>query len=64
MRCALFAALAVALSLSAGMLQATAGQITGAGKVYGMAGAEKSVATILYNYAGKNGPALMTKVAQ
>ena len=29
--------------------------IEGAGKVYGMAGAEKSVATFLYNYAGKNG---------
>jgi acetylornithine deacetylase/succinyl-diaminopimelate desuccinylase-like protein len=38
--------------------------IEGAGKVYGMAGAEKSIATVLYNYAGKNGPALMTKVAQ
>jgi hypothetical protein len=30
--------------------------IEGAGKVYGMAGAEKSVATALYNYAGANGP--------
>jgi len=30
--------------------------IEGAGKVYGMAGAEKSVATVLYNYAGKNEP--------
>jgi acetylornithine deacetylase/succinyl-diaminopimelate desuccinylase-like protein len=30
--------------------------IEGAGKVYGMAGAEKSVATVLYNYAGLNGP--------
>jgi acetylornithine deacetylase/succinyl-diaminopimelate desuccinylase-like protein len=30
--------------------------IEGAGKVYGMAGAEKSVATAIYNYAGKNGP--------
>jgi acetylornithine deacetylase/succinyl-diaminopimelate desuccinylase-like protein len=29
--------------------------IEGAGKVYGMAGAEKSIATILYNFAGKNG---------
>jgi acetylornithine deacetylase/succinyl-diaminopimelate desuccinylase-like protein len=29
--------------------------IEGAGKVYGMAGAEKSVATIVYNFAGKNG---------
>jgi acetylornithine deacetylase/succinyl-diaminopimelate desuccinylase-like protein len=29
--------------------------IEGAGKVYGMAGAEKSIATTLYNYAGKNG---------
>jgi acetylornithine deacetylase/succinyl-diaminopimelate desuccinylase-like protein len=28
--------------------------IEGAGKVYGMAGAEKSVATTLYNFAGKN----------
>ena len=28
--------------------------IEGAGKVYGMAGAEKSIATILYNFAGKN----------
>jgi acetylornithine deacetylase/succinyl-diaminopimelate desuccinylase-like protein len=30
--------------------------IEGAGKVYGMAGAEKSVATVLYNFAGKNQP--------
>jgi acetylornithine deacetylase/succinyl-diaminopimelate desuccinylase-like protein len=30
--------------------------IEGAGKVYGIAGAEKSVATALYNYAGQNGP--------
>ncbi len=30
--------------------------IEGAGKVYGIAGAEKSIATFLYNYAGKNGP--------
>jgi len=30
--------------------------IEGAGKVYGLAGAEKSVATALYNYAGMNGP--------
>ena len=30
--------------------------IEGAGKVYGIAGAEKSVATALYNYAGLNGP--------
>jgi acetylornithine deacetylase/succinyl-diaminopimelate desuccinylase-like protein len=29
--------------------------IEGAGKVYGIAGAEKSVATFFYNYAGKNG---------
>jgi acetylornithine deacetylase/succinyl-diaminopimelate desuccinylase-like protein len=29
--------------------------IEGAGKVYGMAGAEKSVATALYNFAGLNG---------
>jgi acetylornithine deacetylase/succinyl-diaminopimelate desuccinylase-like protein len=28
--------------------------IEGAGKVYGLAGAEKSVATVLYNFAGKN----------
>jgi acetylornithine deacetylase/succinyl-diaminopimelate desuccinylase-like protein len=28
--------------------------IEGAGKVYGIAGAEKSVATVLYNFAGKN----------
>jgi acetylornithine deacetylase/succinyl-diaminopimelate desuccinylase-like protein len=31
--------------------------IEGAGKTYGMAGAEKSVATVLFNYAGLNGPA-------
>ncbi len=30
--------------------------IEGAGNVYGMAGAEKSVATVLYNFAGKNAP--------
>jgi acetylornithine deacetylase/succinyl-diaminopimelate desuccinylase-like protein len=30
--------------------------IEGAEKTYGMAGAEKSVATVLYNYAGLNGP--------
>lgn len=30
--------------------------IEGAGKVYGFAGAEKSVATALYNFAGLNGP--------
>jgi acetylornithine deacetylase/succinyl-diaminopimelate desuccinylase-like protein len=29
--------------------------IEGAGKIYGMAGAEKSVATVLYNFSGKNG---------
>jgi acetylornithine deacetylase/succinyl-diaminopimelate desuccinylase-like protein len=29
--------------------------IEGAGKVYGIAGAEKSIATVLYNFAGKNG---------
>ena len=28
--------------------------IEGAGKTYGMAGAEKSIATVLYNYAGLN----------
>ena len=31
--------------------------LEGAGKVYGYAGAEKSHATIIYNFAGKNGPA-------
>ena len=31
--------------------------IEGAGKVYGIAGAEKSVAAFFYNFAGKNGPA-------
>jgi hypothetical protein len=31
--------------------------IEGAGKVYGMAGAEKAQAAILFNFAGKNGPA-------
>ncbi|WP_420141813.1 M20/M25/M40 family metallo-hydrolase [Sphingomonas sp.] len=30
--------------------------IEGAGPVYGMAGAEKSVVAVLYNYAGLNGP--------
>jgi len=30
--------------------------------VYGMAGAEKSLAAVLYNYAAKNGPQLSTKV--
>jgi acetylornithine deacetylase/succinyl-diaminopimelate desuccinylase-like protein len=30
--------------------------IEGAGKTYGYAGAEKSIATVLYNYAGKNNP--------
>ena len=30
--------------------------IEGAGKVYGMAGAEKVAATIIYNFAGKNKP--------
>ena len=28
--------------------------IEGAGDTYGMAGAEKSIATVLYNYAGLN----------
>jgi acetylornithine deacetylase/succinyl-diaminopimelate desuccinylase-like protein len=38
--------------------------IEGAGKVYGMAGAEKSVATVLYNFAGENGsPAAAAPVA-
>jgi acetylornithine deacetylase/succinyl-diaminopimelate desuccinylase-like protein len=31
--------------------------IEGAGKTYGMAGAEKTVAAVLYNYSGKNEPA-------
>src|SRR6266498_1825323 len=31
--------------------------LEGAGKVYGMAGAEKAQAAIFYNFAGKNGPA-------
>ncbi len=36
--------------------------IEGAGKVYGMAGAEKAAATIIYNFAGKNPqPAAPTK---
>jgi len=30
--------------------------IEGAGRTYGYAGAEKSIATVLYNYAGKNNP--------
>ena len=30
--------------------------IEGAGKIYGMAGAEKAAATIIYNFAGKNAP--------
>jgi hypothetical protein len=30
--------------------------IEGAGKVYGIAGAEKSIATFFYDYAGLNGP--------
>jgi acetylornithine deacetylase/succinyl-diaminopimelate desuccinylase-like protein len=30
--------------------------IEGAGKVYGMAGAEKAAATIIYNFAGRNAP--------
>jgi hypothetical protein len=39
--------------------------IEGAGKVYGMAGAEKAAATIIYNFAGKNGPpSQVTKTAQ
>ena len=28
--------------------------VEGAGKVYGMAGAEKTLAAVLFNYAGKN----------
>ena len=35
--------------------------IEGAGKVYGMAGAEKVAATIIYNFAGKNKPAAAPK---
>ena len=31
--------------------------IEGAGKVYGMAGAEKAVATLMYAFAGKIAPA-------
>ena len=39
--------------------------IEGAGKVYGMAGAEKAAATIIYNFAGKNRPpGEATKTAQ
>ena len=39
--------------------------IEGAGKVYGIAGAEKAAATIIYNFAGKNrAPAEVTKTAQ
>jgi acetylornithine deacetylase/succinyl-diaminopimelate desuccinylase-like protein len=37
--------------------------IEGAGKVYGMAGAEKSIATIIYNFAGKNGSIAPAQVA-
>ncbi len=33
--------------------------IEGAGKTYGMAGAEKSVVAVLYNYAGLNGPVVV-----
>jgi acetylornithine deacetylase/succinyl-diaminopimelate desuccinylase-like protein len=35
--------------------------IEGAGKTYGMAGAEKVFATALYNYAGANGPIQLKK---
>jgi hypothetical protein len=35
--------------------------IEGAGKVYGMAGAEKVAATIIYNFAGKNKPSASPK---
>ncbi|WP_046902752.1 M20/M25/M40 family metallo-hydrolase [Croceibacterium atlanticum] len=39
--------------------------IEGAGKTYGMAGAEKSVVTVLYSMAGLNGPiASMEEIAQ
>jgi acetylornithine deacetylase/succinyl-diaminopimelate desuccinylase-like protein len=38
--------------------------IEGAGKVYGMAGAEKAAATIIYNFAGKNAPVETTDKAQ
>ncbi len=34
--------------------------IEGAGKVYGMAGAEKSIATIVYNFANSKSPAKTT----
>ena len=37
--------------------------IEGAGKVYGMAGAEKSVATVLYNYAGLNNGCLLIQIS-
>ena len=38
--------------------------IEGSGKVYGMAGAEKSVATVLYAFAGKLTPAANTTAAK
>jgi acetylornithine deacetylase/succinyl-diaminopimelate desuccinylase-like protein len=38
--------------------------IEGAGKVYGMAGAEKAAATIIYNFAGRNAAVETTDKAQ
>ncbi len=38
--------------------------IEGAGKVYGMAGAEKAVATLMYAYAGKIPPAAAKPVTK
>ncbi len=38
--------------------------IEGAGKVYGMAGAEKAVATMVYAWAGKVPPAPATPVTK
>ena len=37
--------------------------IEGAGKIYGMAGAEKSFATILYNYSKSSGAPAKTSTA-
>src|SRR5438093_4571427 len=38
--------------------------IEGAGKVYGMAGAEKAAATIIYNFAGLNGQTSKPKTTE
>jgi acetylornithine deacetylase/succinyl-diaminopimelate desuccinylase-like protein len=38
--------------------------IEGAGKVYGMAGAEKAAAAIIYNFAGLNGPKSKPKTTE